>query len=81
LAEVDLALAVLSALRQPGERFTLEQIADFCGLSRERVRQIELSALRKLRKKLRKLKLSTSDLVGTPRGAEADEPCAAKGRP
>ena len=46
--EVDLGLSVLCAIRQPGETFTFEVIAEACGVSKERIRQIEVGALDKL---------------------------------
>lgn len=46
--DVDLGLSVLCAIRQPRETFTLQQIADACGTSRERIRQIQCAALDKL---------------------------------
>ena len=36
----------------PGESHTLQQIADYGGISRERVRQIEEKALMRLRQKM-----------------------------
>jgi len=44
---------------------TLEEIADRMGMSRERVIQIEESALRKCRKKLRLLGVSAEDFFST----------------
>lgn len=46
--EVDLGLSVLCAIRQPGETFTFEVIAEACGVSKERIHQIEVGALDKL---------------------------------
>jgi len=40
-----------------GEVYTLEQIGDKFGLTRERIRQIEAKALRKLRHPIRSKKL------------------------
>lgn len=37
---------------QPGRSYTLEEIADAMGVTRERVRQIEFQALKKLRHRL-----------------------------
>ena len=42
---------------------TLEEIADLYGCTRERVRQIEANALRKLRHRLRMAGLSPKDLL------------------
>jgi hypothetical protein len=43
--------------------YTLEEIADMMGLTRERVRQIEAMALRKLRRELRRRGLDDSSLL------------------
>ena len=52
-AEIDLGLALLSTVCNPGVELTLEDIAAWCNCSRERIRQIEEIALRKMRKKLK----------------------------
>jgi len=39
----------------PGDTFTLEEIAQYVGVTRERIRQIEFGALRKLRPKLKRM--------------------------
>lgn len=44
-----LGLAVSGALLKPGETRTLEEIAAFCGCSRNAIYEIERVALRKLR--------------------------------
>ena len=41
--------AAWSSEHAPGQRYTLEQIAKMAGVTRERIRQIESKALRKLR--------------------------------
>ena len=41
--------------QEPNETFTLEEIGDFTGLTRERIRQIEMEALKKIRKKIHAL--------------------------
>jgi DNA-directed RNA polymerase sigma subunit (sigma70/sigma32) len=43
--------------------YTLEQIAEMMGLTRERVRQIEANALRKLRRELRRRGLDDKALL------------------
>lgn len=50
---IDLGLAVLSVVNTGHQRMTLEDIADVCECSIERVRQIEERALKKLRARLR----------------------------
>jgi DNA-directed RNA polymerase sigma subunit (sigma70/sigma32) len=42
---------------------TLQEIADAMNLTRERVRQIEAKAIRKLRQKMAKLKIGPNDLL------------------
>jgi len=49
---LDRDLAELRLLQQPEESFTLEQISDYTGYTRERIRFIEKQALRKLHTKL-----------------------------
>ncbi len=51
-SDVDLALAVLCALRRPGETLSLPTIAHVVGMSTEGVRQIQERALKKMRNKL-----------------------------
>jgi len=48
----DHLLDLMRIKQEPGETFTLEQIGEFTGLTRERIRQIEGNALRKIRKKI-----------------------------
>ena len=50
---IDLGLAVLAVLQQPGEILTQEQISLACDCHRGRISQIEKSALRKIRSRLR----------------------------
>jgi len=40
---------------EPGNPHTLQEIAEFVGVSRERIRQIEEVAIRKLRRKMHKI--------------------------
>lgn len=48
---IELGLAVMQATRERGP-FALQEIANYCGCSRERIRQIEERALRKIRNRL-----------------------------
>ena len=50
--EIDLALAVMCAIRKPGETTTTRVIAEITGMSHEGPRVIEQRALKKLRKRL-----------------------------
>ena len=50
------------AKRDPPAPMTLQEIADVLGCSRERVRQIERDALKKLRKALLRRNLTYEDL-------------------
>lgn len=43
---------------------TLEEIADIMGITRERVRQIEAKALRKMAKRLRLMGIKPEDFLG-----------------
>jgi len=47
---IEIGLEILEATRARDERLSLDAIAGFAGVSHERIRQIELKALRKLRK-------------------------------
>jgi hypothetical protein len=47
---IDLGLAVLSVLREPGETFSVAEIAAWCGCSPAWIAQIEQTALKKLRR-------------------------------
>ena len=49
---VDHRLDIMRIYQKPGETFSLQAIADFTGLTRERIRQIERDALKKIRKKI-----------------------------
>lgn len=46
---IDEGLRIARELQEPGESWTLEQIATVAGCTRERVRQIESEALKKVR--------------------------------
>jgi hypothetical protein len=48
----DAGLEALHSKAYPGERLTLEEIASACGVTRERIRQVESAALRKLRMRI-----------------------------
>lgn len=48
--ERDILLEVMVANATPGKRYTFEEIGQVIGVSRERIRQIQESALKKLRK-------------------------------
>ena len=48
----DHLLDLMRIKQKPNETFTLEQIGDFTGLTRERIRQIEMEALKKIRNKI-----------------------------
>ena len=50
LTIVDVKLAQMVAESPPNTPYTLQQIAEFVGVSRERIRQIEDVAIRKLRR-------------------------------
>jgi hypothetical protein len=49
LAEVNDKLRELCDNAVPGKCYTLEEIGDYAGVTKERVRQIEMQALKKLR--------------------------------
>ena len=49
---IDLGLAILSAVRVPGVRYTRVEIAAFCGCTPQGIAVIERKALRKLQKRL-----------------------------
>jgi len=51
-ARVDLGLALLSVLRRPGERLTLDDVAAWCECEPSTIHRIEKEALRKIRSAL-----------------------------
>ena len=55
LTPVDVKLRLMVSVAEPGRSYTLQEIADVVGVSRERVRQLEFAALRRLRRKMKKL--------------------------
>jgi DNA-directed RNA polymerase sigma subunit (sigma70/sigma32) len=59
----DLGLALIDAVRAPGERLTLEEIAIWCDCTPQRIGEIERRALAKLRRRLRMLKLDDVEVL------------------
>lgn len=49
---IDLGLAVAAAVRRPGQCFTVEDLADICACSPQRISQLQARALRNLRRAL-----------------------------
>jgi hypothetical protein len=49
---MDHFLDMMRIQQKPGETFTLQEIADRVGVTKERIRQIEFEALKKVRKNL-----------------------------
>lgn len=47
--QIDLSLAVLDIVREPGKALTAKQIADICGCSAVAIHDIEKKAINKLR--------------------------------
>ncbi len=68
--DIDLGLAVISAVSTPGLRWTQAAIAEVCNCTPQAIQQIERRALKKLRKRLGCL-IQTSpeyrDLLGPAR--------------
>ena len=54
--QIDLGLAVIAAIRQPGEEMSQTDIAEICGVSNLTIWRIEQRALEKLRRAAKKLK-------------------------
>jgi DNA-directed RNA polymerase specialized sigma subunit len=54
---IDLGLAVIAAVRQPGERMTAVDIAEICGVSQAAIWQIERKAIAKLQRAAARRKL------------------------
>ena len=54
MSKIDLNLAVLDTIVLSGERLHCRQIAELVGCSTQRISQIEIKALAKLRRKLAK---------------------------
>ena len=52
---IDLGLAVLAAVMRRGDSLTCRDIADVCECSKSLIQQIEKSALRKVRHRLKRL--------------------------
>jgi hypothetical protein len=55
---IEAGLWCLMMISQPNEEWTLEAIAEACGVSFQAIHQIEQNALRKLRKELSRRKLT-----------------------
>lgn len=47
--ETDIRLRMMVAESEPNREYTLQEIADYVGVSRERIRQLEFQALKSLR--------------------------------
>jgi DNA-directed RNA polymerase specialized sigma subunit len=47
---IDLGLAIIAAVRRPGESLTLRDMAEICGCSKSAIWLIERAALKKLRR-------------------------------
>src|SRR5262245_50853771 len=60
---IELGLAVSALTMLPGETRTLEEIAAYCNCSRERIRQIEFRALRKMRIRLEAQGIKWADVM------------------
>jgi len=54
---------MMAANAEPGKCYTLQEIAEVVGVSRERIRQLEFQALRSLRKLMAKI-LKEDNLEG-----------------
>lgn len=50
---IDKGLDYLCSIQKPGETFTLEEIAEVCGCSRQNIHNIQASGMRKIRKQFR----------------------------
>lgn len=55
LTQVDFKLREMVATAEPGKSYTLQEIADYVGVSRERIRQIEEKGLMRLRRLMHKI--------------------------
>jgi len=67
---IDLGLAVLSAVAQPGDRLTAQEIAEVCECSHVRIGQIERGALAKLRTALEKRGVDADSVLREERSGE-----------
>lgn len=74
---IDLGLAVAAAVRGPGQCFSIDDLADICECSPQRISQLQARALRNLRRALersginwqaamRELRTGASDEYRTP---------------
>ena len=61
-ARINLGIDLLHALREPGKRCTVEEIAAWCDCSEKAIILIEKKALAKLRRNLRKAGVSRESL-------------------
>ncbi len=52
---IDAGLALLAYIAEPGETMTCDDIAYVCGVSKQRINQIERKAIAKCRAKFREL--------------------------
>ena len=49
---IDLGIAIAHATTLPGQRRTFDEIAAYCGCSRQAIQQIEIRAFNKIRSRL-----------------------------
>ena len=61
---IDLGLALLSVLRKPGERLTLEDMAAWCDCPQQSIQRIEARALRKMRQRLLESEVQAEEIEG-----------------
>jgi len=59
---IDLGLAIMAAMAEPGTCYTHEQIGNFAGCTGNAIRNIEARALKKLARALQKQGFSIADL-------------------
>lgn len=57
-ASIDLGLEVIEMVRKPGQRLTQRDLAEICGCSPSAIYLIELKALEKLRRAVRRRELA-----------------------
>jgi len=61
---IDIGLAVASAVSPPGTQWSAQELAEVCGCSRKRIHQLERRAIAKLRKALRREGINSDALLG-----------------